>query len=455
MKQTTRLLALSALVLAVVLAAIGTPALNAPSVAFAQQVPVAPVLTAQRSGANTINLSWDAVDGAERYELYAHDGSSWSQLDGGETDPLTATSFPHENLVVDQLYFYQILAVNAGGAKGALSVRINEVAGPNAPARPVLSTTAGYQSIRVEWDAVPNAASYVLYRWDQSWAQVGGDISDNFYEHTGLTAGQTYYYQARAKSSGNVLSALSLIVEDTVLRSPTISAPTSFSAARGDQEITLTWGAPSNTAGDTIARYEYRYIASGGTLPPTWTGVGTAVTETVTGLTNGTTYDFEIRAIGDSGAVSHPASTSGTPSTVPDAPTLSATAGYGNIVLSWTEPSDNGGAAISGYRIERENDDGTWSAARSNLPGTVLTWTASGLQNAVEYTYRIFAINVAGDSDWTSASARTLANPIQAPAAPVGLIPDRRFGQCLAYMVSAGLQRRLPRHRVPLPLSVG
>ena len=44
-----------------------------------------------------------------------------------------------------------------------------------------------------------------------------------------------------------------------------------------------------------------------------------------------------------------------------------------------------------------------------------------GWTRATEYTYRIFAINVAGDSDWTPAFALTLANPIAAPAAPVAI----------------------------------
>ena len=52
MKQTTRLLALSALVLALMLGVFGAPALEAPSVAFAQgQVPAAPTgLTATALG---------------------------------------------------------------------------------------------------------------------------------------------------------------------------------------------------------------------------------------------------------------------------------------------------------------------------------------------------------------------------------------------------------------------
>ena len=49
-------------------------------------------------------------------------------------------------------------------------------------------------------------------------------------------------------------------------------------------------------------------------------------------------------------------------------------------------------------------------------------WTAEGADRATEYTYRIFAVNVAGDSDWTSASAITLANaPPEAPSVPIAV----------------------------------
>ena len=262
------------------------------------------------------------------------------------------------------------------------------------------------------------AERYELWAWDGAWTQLdGGTLTDNSYVHTGLST-RTYYYQGRAVDSAGVMSAWSELVSAEVLSTPNISAPTSFNAARGDGQVTLTWGAPTSLAGQTIAKYQYRYVEDGGTFADSWTDVVGALTATVDPLANGTEYDFEIRAVSTTDANGSTASASATPSTVPDAPTLTATPGYRFIVLSWNAP-DNGGATITSYRIERENDDATWTAARSPLPGSVLTWTATGLDNATEYTYRIFAINVAGDSDWTSAFALTLANPIGTPAAPV------------------------------------
>ena len=247
MKHTTRLLALSALVLAVVMAAIGAPALNAPGVAFAQgQVPDAPVITATRSGASTISLSWTAPPGAESYILYAYDSvNEWVRLDVGDDFPLTATTFAHEGLTADRLYYYQVRGVNTDGGQGAWSTRVNEVAGQNAPARPVLTATPGYLQNVVTWPAVSGATSYLIFAWDGSW---DGGTTVNRHQHIHpcrpdcrqdhLLRGPRRERQWR---HGRILERQ---VSAVVLSSPNISAPTSFNAARGDGQVTLTWSAP-------------------------------------------------------------------------------------------------------------------------------------------------------------------------------------------------------------------
>ena len=131
------------------------------------------------------------------------------------------------------------------------------------------------------------------------------------------------------------MSAWSAQVSATVLSAPNISVPTSVSADRGDQQVTLTWSAPSNLAGLTISSYQYRYRESGGTFNA-WADAGNDGTETIGGLTNGTTYDFELQAVSTTDAVGATASDSATPSTVPGLPTLSAETGYQYIKLTWT-----------------------------------------------------------------------------------------------------------------------
>ena len=415
MKQTTRLLALSAFVLAVILAAFGVPALEAPNVAFAQ-VPDAPTLTAQRSGASTINLSWNAVNGAVRYELYAWDADDgWARLDGGEANPLSENIFAHQNLAADRLFFYQVAAVDAQGNRGAWSARANEVAGQNAPGRPALTATPGYQLNTITWPEVPGAASYLLYAWDGSWSQVGS-LDTGSFTHSSLNVGQTYYYQARATNANGITGAWSAQVAATVLSSPTISGPQNLQAAMEDQQVTLTWQAP----GGTITGYEYRYAESTAALPATWSPAGADLTETVTGLMNGTRYTFEVRAMSSSG-VGPPASVMQTPAAVPDAPALTATEGYRLVTLSWEAPANNG-AAITAYHIEMLNAQNQWVAIPSSVSGTATSYTIRNLDDSTVYTYHIIAQNAAGRSLASNAAdATTLAQPAQRPGPPTGI----------------------------------
>ena len=375
--------------------------------------------------------------------------NEWQQIGGNS---LTGTTYSHPGLTEGTTYYYQIRAITAEGTNYGWSTRVNEVAGM-APDPPVLTATPGYLQNEISWPAVTGAVSYELWAWDGAWTQLldnGAAITGTSYTHTGLTA-RTYYYQGRAVDSEGTMSAWSAQVSAAALSSPTIAAP-ALTATRGNGVVTLSWTAATASSGQTIARYEYRYAASSANLPDTWTNVGNVLTVDVTSLTNGTTYNFELRAISSTGATSFAASDSATPSTVPDAPTLTATAGYQHIVLSWTAPSDNG-AAITSYRIERENDDGSWTSTGGNtLPGTVLTWSPGGLTNATEYTYRIFAVNVAGDSDWTSASATYPRQPGPGAWRPVRPVrgPGSRHGY--TRVGRARLQRRRSHHRLPLPV---
>ena len=115
------------------------------------------------------------------------------------------------------------------------SARVNEVAG-DAPDRPELTATAGYEQITVSWAEVTGAARYELWAWDDAWAQLHGGAADPLlattYTQTGLTAGRTIYYQARAVNAGGVMSAWSAQVNAIVLSTPTTSAPQTLSRRR-------------------------------------------------------------------------------------------------------------------------------------------------------------------------------------------------------------------------------
>ena len=75
------------------------------------------------------------------------------------------------------------------------------------------------------------------------------------------------------------------------------ASPSNLTAEAGDGEVVLTWDAPEDDGGSVITDYEYRNV---GRDP--WTSTGsTDTTYTVSGLDNGVTYAFEVRAVNRSG----------------------------------------------------------------------------------------------------------------------------------------------------------
>ncbi len=97
------------------------------------------------------------------------------------------------------------------------------------------------------------------------------------------------------------------------------------------------------------------------------------------------------------------------------APTgLTATAvGRDRIDLSWTTPTDDGGSAITGYRIESSADGSAgWTDLVADTGSDATTHPHSGLMPNTTRHYRVSAINGEGASDPSdTANATTDDNP--------------------------------------------
>ena len=76
---------------------------------------------------------------------------------------------------------------------------------------------------------------------------------------------------------------------------------------------------------------------------------------------------------------------------------LTATAdGQTEIDLSWTEPSDDGGATITGYKIEVSTDGSNWSDLVADTKSTSTSYSHTGLEAGSTRHYRVSAINSEG-----------------------------------------------------------
>lgn len=183
--------------------------------------------------------------------------------------------------------------------------------------------------------------------------------------------------------------------------------------------ITLSWSAPSNTGNSAITGYR---IKKDGVVLVANTGT-TATTYSATGLTNNTSYSFEVAAINayGTGADGNTVSLTTSPYLVPTAPgVLSLAAGtpaHTNIDLSWSAPSSDGGQTITGYKVEKSTDGSAWSTIVADTGTTATTYSATGLTLNTEYWLRVAAINSIGTGATSNEPNLTTANitPCGAP----------------------------------------
>lgn len=128
-------------------------------------------------------------------------------------------------------------------------------------------------------------------------------------------------------------------------------------------------------------------------------------------MNNGTVYYFVVKAANEAGDSAASNELNATPKTVPGAPTdITAVAGNGQAVVSFTAPAETGGSAITGYEV---------TASPGNIVGIGTTGpiTITGLTNGTAYTFTVKAINGAGSS--ASSALSNEVTPI-APSAPSG-----------------------------------
>lgn len=185
----------------------------------------------------------------------------------------------------------------------------------------------------------------------------------------------------------------------------------------GNTTTNLTWTAPSN-GGDAITDYAVDYRVSGDVA---WTnfldGVSASTGATVTGLTNGVTYQFRVRAVNGVGTAldSNIPSVTVLAPTVPGAPTGASATGVtgdlGQIIVSFTAPVSNGGSAITSYTVTSSPGGFTQNIASSPV-------TFSGLTDNQSYTFTVTATNGIGTSSPSAAS--NSATPLPYPSGVSG-----------------------------------
>ncbi len=225
-----------------------------------------------------------------------------------------------------------------------------------------------------------------------------------------VTVGAGTSLNGRALSTGLVTLSTNTITTTSTLTVPDV--PTGVAGSSGNGQVVVSWLAPVSDGGAAITAYTVTASPGGRTCG--WSSG--ALSCTVTGLTNGTSYTFTVTATNAVGT-SSPSGTSGavTPATVPGVPTsASATAGNAQAVVSWSAPASNGGSTITAYMVTASPGGRTcgWSSG-------ALSCTVTGLTNGTSYTFTVTATNAVGSSSPSPTS--DAVTPATLPGAPTSV----------------------------------
>lgn len=170
-------------------------------------------------------------------------------------------------------------------------------------------------------------------------------------------------------------------------------APTGLSATAGDGQASLSWTSGGDN-GATITDYTIEYRLSGAGSWSTFAdGVSATTGATVTGLTNGRTYNFRVYADNANGTSTVSSATNATPvSATPSAPVASSvqiagSASVGELLVgsfTYSDPNANS-QGVSTYRwLRSDTSNGTY-AAISGATGTSYTLTSSDLNKYIKF----------------------------------------------------------------------
>ena len=247
-----------------------------------------------------------------------------------------------------------------------------------------------------------------------------------------------------------VAAAITVQRSNTPVTSPAPpAAPTDLTATATPEQVKLDWTIGASS--DNITGYEYRQSSSqdrdGNAIwNPDWTAIGSSgastITHTVSGLSDGTAYTFELRAknsAGDGGATSVGPVTPG----APNAPTgLTATAtdvdtttdvneAETQVALVWSAGADITGVVVDDYeyrmRVGGTVSYGEWmSTGLASVPTADNPFTVIVKFPSTTYYFQVRAVAGALKSDPSNAASGTTADPpsgetIDLPAAPTGL----------------------------------
>uniref|UniRef100_A0A672G2D9 Titin n=1 Tax=Salarias fasciatus TaxID=181472 RepID=A0A672G2D9_SALFA len=191
---------------------------------------------------------------------------------------------------------------------------------------------------------------------------------------------------------------------------------------------TISWEPPEYTGGCQLDNYVVEKRETSSTEWQTVSATTVRTTIKVTKLKTGSEYQFRVFAenrYGKSTAITSPIVTAQYPFSVPAAPgtPFTSTVTKYSMVVEWEPPVKDGGSPIIGYHLERKERNSILWTKLNKFVITDTRFKTSGLEEGIDYEFRVFAENIAGLSPSSKISecyvARDRCDPPGKPEAVV------------------------------------
>ena len=240
----------------------------------------------------------------------------------------------------------------------------------------------------------------------------------------GLTVATGYDVRVAAKSRAGMGSYVQVTATTATTVAPGVVQNLSVRAA-GRTQLQVTWAAPLDVGSRAVTGYSVQYRLAdtdadrSGDQPGPWQDVThTGTTATVAGLLAGTRYDVRVATISGADMGAYRLASATTPSAA--LPSLVQNlhvrvVSGSSLSASWDAPADNGGSAVTGYRVRYRVADldgnaagaqpGTWHDVQHAGVGTRVA--VSNLVEQTAYDVQVAAVNVVGPGAYAQARAVT------------------------------------------------
>ena len=243
-------------------------------------LPMVENLTATATSSSKINLTWDAVNNVNGYNVYRN---------GQKIATVTETTFEDTKLNHETQYCYAVTTITSYGESGFSEETCATTLEPTEAQTPtnLIATAESGSTIVLTWDEADEATSYNVYQGSEL---IATELTSTMYIVNGLEAETEYCFSVTAVNklgeSAKSESACATTLKSEEPEPETLAAPVVTAEATSDSTILLTWNAVENAA-------RYNIYSGDSTIKL----AVNATSYTVTGLEAETQYCFNVVAL--------------------------------------------------------------------------------------------------------------------------------------------------------------